>query len=71
MKGDDKKMSRFRSVFAVYAAMLLMLGSFAVQTNAQKTRNEKEIRNLAATRDFLLPKLISGEVRVDDAASLV
>ena len=40
-----KKMSRFRSVFAVYAAIILMLGSFVVPTNAQKTRNEKEIRN--------------------------
>lgn len=33
--------------------------------------NEREIRTLTATRDFLLPKLMSGEVRVDDAASPV
>ncbi len=33
--------------------------------------NEKENRTLAATRDFLLPKLMSGEVRVGDAASLI
>jgi len=33
--------------------------------------NEKEIRTLSTTRDFLLPKLMSGEVRVDDAASFV
>ena len=32
--------------------------------------NEKESLTLAATREFLLPKLLSGEVRVDDAASL-
>lgn len=31
--------------------------------------NEKENRTLAATRDFLLPKLMSGEVRVGDATS--
>ena len=31
--------------------------------------NEKESRTLAATRDFLIPKLMSGKVRVDDAAS--
>lgn len=31
--------------------------------------NDKENRSLAATRDFLLPKLMSGEVRVDAAAS--
>lgn len=30
--------------------------------------NEKESRDLAALRDYLLPKLMSGEVRVDDAA---
>lgn len=30
--------------------------------------NEKESRDLAAIRDYLLPKLMSGEVRVDDAA---
>ena len=33
--------------------------------------NEKENRILATTRDFLLPKLISGEVRVGDAASFI
>lgn len=33
--------------------------------------NEKENLSLAATRDFLLPKLMSGEVRVSDVASLV
>ncbi len=32
--------------------------------------NEKEIRTLVATRDFLLPKLMSGEVRVKDAEKL-
>jgi type I restriction enzyme S subunit len=32
--------------------------------------NDKENRSLAATRDFLLPKLMSGEVHVSDAASL-
>lgn len=41
-----KKMSRFRSVFAVYVAIGLMLCGFAAQTNAQRTRNEKEIRNI-------------------------
>ncbi|MDH2345524.1 restriction endonuclease subunit S [Bradyrhizobium sp. SSUT77] len=33
--------------------------------------NEKENRALAATRDFLLPKLMSGEVRVGDAKPFV
>ena len=33
--------------------------------------NDKESRTLANTRDFLLPKLMSGEVRVKDAEKLV
>lgn len=33
--------------------------------------NDKENRALAATRDFLLPKLMSGEVRVKDAEKIV
>jgi len=41
----EKKMSRFRSVFAAYAAIGLMLCGLAVQTNAQGTRNEREVRN--------------------------
>lgn len=34
-------------------------------------QNEKESQTLAATRDFLLPKLMSGEVPVKDAEKLV
>ncbi|GMV63765.1 MAG: hypothetical protein AMXMBFR74_29320 [Parvibaculum sp.] len=33
--------------------------------------NEKETLTLAATRDLLLPKLMSGEIRVKDAETLV
>ena len=33
--------------------------------------NERENRNLAETRDLLLPKLISGEIRVGDADKFV
>ncbi|MGN7292365.1 restriction endonuclease subunit S [Rhizobium sp. SAFR-030] len=33
--------------------------------------NDRENRTLATTRDFLLPKLMSGEVRVGDAASFI
>lgn len=38
---------------------------------AQTAQNERESRTLAALRDALLPKLISGELRVKDAAKLV
>ncbi|HVE57130.1 MAG TPA: hypothetical protein VNB22_09895, partial [Pyrinomonadaceae bacterium] len=44
-------MSRFRSVFAVYVAVGLMLCGFAAQTNAQRTRNEREIRNIVQNLD--------------------
>jgi len=33
--------------------------------------NERESRTLAALRDTLLPKLISGDLRVQDAEGLV
>ena len=33
----------------------------------QTIRNQLESRSLAATRDLLLPKLMSGEIRVKDA----
>ena len=32
--------------------------------------NEVEIRTLASTRDLLLPKLMSGEIRVRDAEKI-
>lgn len=35
------------------------------------TTNARENKTLAATRDFLLPKLISGEVRVKDAEKII
>ena len=38
---------------------------------ARTLANRSESRTLAATRDFLLPKLMSGEVRVKDAEKLV
>jgi len=33
--------------------------------------NDKENRSLAATRDYLLPKLMSGEIRVKDAGKFI
>src|SRR5215208_6902620 len=44
-------MSRFRSVFAVYVTIGLMLCGFAAETNAQRTRNEREIRNIVRNLD--------------------
>ena len=38
---------------------------------AKMARNERESRTLAALRDALLPKLISGDVRVKDAGGLM
>lgn len=36
----------------------------------RRNHNEIETISLAATRDFLLPKLMSGEVRVKDAEKI-
>jgi type I restriction enzyme S subunit len=38
---------------------------------AKVAQNERESRTLAALRDALLPKLISGELRVPDAERIV
>ena len=43
----------------------------AVPLMLRMEHNEAEVSNLATTRDFLLPKLMSGEVRVKDAEKLV
>ena len=52
-----KKMSRFKSVFAVYAAIGVMLCGFAAQTNAQNTRNEREVRNTVRSLDSKIDDL--------------
>lgn len=52
----------------------LIFEAFAILTQPLLTRlvtNRAESRTLAATRDLLLPKLMSGEVRVKDAEKLV
>jgi type I restriction enzyme S subunit len=38
---------------------------------ARVAANATETQSLAATRDLLLPKLISGEIRVKDAEDIV
>jgi type I restriction enzyme S subunit len=56
------------------AAPNSLFTAFSAATSALIDRaeaNKLENRTLAATRDFLLPKLMSGEVRVKDAEKLV
>jgi type I restriction enzyme S subunit len=51
-----------------------VFSAFSAATSALVDRaeaNKSENQTLAATRDFLLPKLMSGEVRVKDAEKLV
>lgn len=47
------------------------LGSLIDPMFARIAASDRESRTLADTRDFLLPKLMSGEVRVKDAEKLV
>ena len=44
-------MSRFRSVFAFYVAIGLMLCGFTAEINAQRTRNERDVRNIVRNLD--------------------
>ncbi|MER8975270.1 restriction endonuclease subunit S [Mesorhizobium sp. M0800] len=51
-----------------------LFAAFSSTTRALLDRaeaNKRETNTLAATRDFLLPKLMSGEVRIRDAEKLV
>lgn len=43
----------------------------ATELHLQMEKNERESRTLAQLRDTLLPKLISGELRVPDAERIV
>ena len=45
-------------------------GDMATTLLDQVTANRRETRVLAATRDLLLPKLMSGEIRVKDAEKI-
>lgn len=47
--------------------LVLAYGKLAAQSDNQIQRNERQSRTLAQLRDTLLPKLISGELRVADA----
>ncbi|MYA68715.1 hypothetical protein F4141_20500 [Candidatus Poribacteria bacterium] len=48
-----------------------LFDSVAEPLFAKIESNENESRTLAQTRDRLLPKLLSGEIRVDDAAEIL
>lgn len=51
--------------------LVLAYGKLAAQPDDQIERNERESRSLAQLRDTLLPKLISGELRVSDAERIL
>ena len=48
-----------------------LFDSVAEPLFAKIESNEKETRTLAKTRDTLLPKLLSGEIRVDDVDEIL
>lgn len=51
--------------------LVLAYEKLAAQPDDQIERNERESRSLAQLRDTLLPKLISGELRVSDAERIL
>jgi len=53
------------------AAIAQKFGLLATSAFAQMKSNDEQSRTLAALRDTLLPKLMSGELRVRDAEKLV
>jgi hypothetical protein len=71
-------MSRFRSVFAVYAAIGLLLCGLAAETNAQRTRSERDVRTIVQSlnskiedfRDNLDNDLRNSSANRRDAAAM-
>jgi type I restriction enzyme S subunit len=57
---------RFRVVLPTMR-ILEMFGHFAQDWYSRIVRTKQEARTLVALREALLPKLISGELRIDDA----
>ncbi|MBF0185918.1 MAG: restriction endonuclease subunit S [Magnetococcales bacterium] len=52
-------------------ALVAVFDSIATSFALRREKNETESRDLATTRDLLLPKLITGEIRVRDAEMAV
>jgi type I restriction enzyme, S subunit len=65
--------SNFRPIEITVAALEILqaFNDAAAPLFDRIVANEREIRTLAATRDFLLPKLMSGEVCVKDIEKLI
>ena len=63
----------FQSISHVkpHCDLVLAYEKLAAPFDDQVDRNERESRSLAQLRDTLLPKLISGELRVPDAAAFL
>jgi len=53
------------------ASLLLRFDDFANPLFSKIGENEEEFQTLAQTRDLLLPKLMSGEIRLRDAERAV
>jgi type I restriction enzyme S subunit len=51
--------------------LVLAFENWAAQPDDQIERNERESRTLVQLRDILLPKLISGELRIKDAEKFI
>lgn len=71
IKNLDYKTLLFDSVFAMPNADLVVLFNSKVEPLFKKiNQNKKQVRTLTALRDTLLPKLMSGEVRVKECSPL-
>jgi len=63
----SQKVVRDHRIIAPTASVAFAFQAFAARFYALQVKNHKEARTLAAIRDALLPKLISGEIRVEGA----
>ena len=71
MPGLNRNMAYMSYILLPEQRVMAAFEGHAASFRAQIAANEKENRTLAAIRDALLPKLLSGEVRVKDAEKYV
>ncbi|KXV63865.1 hypothetical protein AD950_10695 [Gluconobacter oxydans] len=62
---------QFEELFAIESGLEKLFERQVMPTCSKIVANETENRNLAQLRDLLLPKLMSGEIRIRDAEKMV
>ena len=68
---NHKALAQFKIVTPADDQLWKALGDYVNPLMQRVVANAHEFRNLVQVRDFLLPKLLSGEIRLRDAEKTV